>query len=217
MEMVRTLRAETPTMEAFKSTEVSTWEVGRLVVDKVLGLVKTMGQERTMELDLVGRVRAWDLLAYRTKLDKLAVARVMEVESPMGAVRFLEASGGAGKAVACLVEVRLKLPAQLGLLVPLKVPVLLRVPALRRQQRSPHKRLALLSPLDMQRKLPPMLLSLLKLSRLRRNPLKLNLLKLNLPKKLNPLMPRTQVTRMQPFRTLIRQIQEATQAVEIQE
>jgi hypothetical protein len=57
-EVEQTLQAETLTTEAFKSTEVSTWEGGRLAVDKVLELVKTTGQEETMERDQVGVVRA---------------------------------------------------------------------------------------------------------------------------------------------------------------
>jgi hypothetical protein len=187
---------------------MSTLGARRLGVDKVVEVVKATGQETTIELDQVGVVRAWNLLMHRTKLDRLAAARVMKVENPMGAVRVLEISPRAERAAACLVEVLLKLPAQLRLQVLLKQP----------SQR--HK------PLQMQ-------LNILKLSRLRRNPLRLNQLKHH-PLKLNsqkfpnlilpsPLMLRTQVTRTRPLRTLIHQIQEAaqpvvgTQAVEIQE
>jgi hypothetical protein len=43
MEVEQTLQVETLTMEAFKSTEVSTLGAGRLVLDKVVEVVKAMG------------------------------------------------------------------------------------------------------------------------------------------------------------------------------
>jgi hypothetical protein len=160
----------------------------------------------------------------------------MEAENPMAPVRALEVSRRAERAVPCLLEVRLKPPvqlrppAQLKLLLLLRLPVRLKLPAqlkllllprlqvLLKQPGLPRKQLALLPPPEMQRKPLQMLLSLLRLSQLRPNPLMLNLLKLNpltLPNLIlpNPLIPRIPVTRTRALKTLIKQIQEATQSV----
>jgi hypothetical protein len=208
-------------------------------VDKVLEVVKTMDQERTMELDQLGGVRTSSLLVRALDLGRaaMALASLMGAENPMAPVRALEVSRRVERAVPCLLEVRLKPPVQLKLLLLLRLPVQLKLPAqlkllllprlqvLLKQPGLPSKRLALLPPPEMQRKPLQMLLSLLRLSQLRPNPLMLsplmlNLLKLNPPTLLslilpNPLIPRIPVTRTRALKTLIQQIQEATQSVTV--
>lgn len=57
-EVEQTLQAETLITEASKSTEWSILGAGRLAVNKAPELVKSTGQEGTMDQDRVGVVRA---------------------------------------------------------------------------------------------------------------------------------------------------------------